>query len=182
MIEDGVFETPRAINIRRKVEEVERATLRKLPDWLKPELGAEQLKEVQSEAATFIFNLLFIGAILIALLTGGLSRFGAAVGWGVGISLVAFMSYAVYSSYRDMDRILGDCGLALSKLWLSGSATLSLVLGAGLSLLVVGEVSAWRDSLGIFPLLVICVAVILPVLWFVSRSVVERTLTREVMG
>ncbi len=182
MIEDGVFETPRSINIRRKVEEVERATLRALPDWLKPELSAEQLKQVQSDAATFVLNSLCIGMILAAMLAGGLSRFGPTLGWALGCGLILIMSTTLFTSFRSMDRTLGASGLILSKHWLGGASTLSFTAGAGLSLMVFGRIGVLRESIGAIPLIAIGLGIALPAFYYLSKLVAERTLTREALG
>lgn len=173
-IERGVYETPRSIALMKKVDEVERATLRRLPAWLKPE---PDLQEIQSEAGFLFLNVIFIGLLLVALFTGGLSGAGGAVGWIVGVGLSFYLAYSARSSLKDIRR----GGWQVSASWLAGALTVSLAIGGGLGLLLLRHLGALREAYGTFAVSLVGIAVVLPALWFVSRVFVGWTVSRATL-
>lgn len=165
-IERGAYETPESLALMKKVDEIEQEALRRLPGWLRPELD---LPELQSEASSLVYGTIFVGILLSALFTGALSRFGAVLGWVVGSCLVAYGAYGVFTSVREIQRLLRSCGSAMSTRWLAGSLASSLALGGGISYVVLGHVGAWREAYGAVPVNLVGLTIVVPALYLASR-------------
>jgi Domain of unknown function (DUF4274) len=180
-VEQGLFFTPKTRANWEKYQKQEHRTLRRLPGWLKPENVSVDIEEVRSEAIPFIFNLVLVGIMLVAMLTGGMSRFGGAIGWAAGSGTILYLSYLAISSFLKIRNILGPSGLELSKLWVVGTATLSVSLGAGIAWLVADRIGPLREAYGFIPVVVACFVIPLPVLWFIAKRVVDVTVKRAVL-
>ncbi len=169
-IERGVYETPQSIALMQRMNQVELETMQRLPGWLKPE---PDLEEIRSEASSTVYNTIFVGILLSALATGGLSRFGETLGAVVGCGLVAWVSYSVISNVREIEGKLHACGWQISRRWLAGSLGSSLLLGAGIAYPVVGHIGAWRESYGTLAVALVALGIVLPGLWFTARFLVD---------
>lgn len=172
-IERGVYETPESVALMKKVDEIDKATLRGLPGWLRPEPDA---KEIQSEASSMVYNAILAGVVLSSLFTGGLSRFGNGLGWIVGSGVVACLSYGAIQAVREIGRMLRSCGWEISRTWLAVSLTSSLLLGAGVSILVLGHIGTWREKYGHVGAALFGVAVALPATWVAANLLVKVVL------
>ncbi|MFM2162313.1 MAG: hypothetical protein RLZZ383_1825 [Pseudomonadota bacterium] len=165
-IERGVYETPQSLALMARVNAVDRATLRRLPAWLKPALD---LPKVQAETSSLVYGTVFVGIVVSALFTGSLSRFGPAFGASVGTCLLAYLCYGVIASVREVRRLLLSRGSELSTVWLVAALASGFGLGFGVAYPVLGHVGEWRAIYGATPVTVVGLIVVAPALALASR-------------
>jgi Domain of unknown function (DUF4274) len=180
-VEQGLFFTPETRANWERYQKFDHKALRNMPDWIKPGPDSIDIEAARTEAVSFVFNMVFVGVMLLATLTGQLARLGGAIGWAVGSAAMLYLSYSAFSSYRKILDILGPSGREPSRSWVAGAAATSIMLGAGVSYLVAGQIGPLWEAYGFIPVVVAGFAIALPALWFASKYLVGITLTKAAL-